>query len=101
MESTCHCTSYTLRYTNAAFISSGIGLHTVKHLASKGAKVYFTARSESKAQYAREYILSNAPGVISENLVWVQLDLSDIKSVLKGADEIRSKEKRIDILGQF
>lgn len=95
-----HCTLH-FPYTNNYLISSGIGLHTVKHLASKGAKVYFTARSQAKAQYAREYVLSNAAGVDSENLVWVQLDLSDIKSVLQGANEIRSKEKRIDILGQL
>lgn len=79
--------------------SSGIGLHTVKHFVSKGAKVYFTARSEAKAQYTRQFVLSAAPQALSENLIWVSIDLSNVESVLQGANFIKSKEKKVDILG--
>ncbi|KAJ3460697.1 hypothetical protein MRS44_011564 [Fusarium solani] len=78
--------------------NSGIGLHTVKHLASKGAKVYYTARSEAKAKAAREEIRSLAPEIPENLLVWLQLDLGDIGSVLKATAWMRENESKLDIL---
>ncbi|KAJ4180000.1 hypothetical protein NW755_012040 [Fusarium falciforme] len=78
--------------------NSGIGLHTVKHLASKGAKVYYTTRSEAKARAAREEIRSLAPEIPENLLVWLQLDLGDIGSVLKATAWMRENESKLDIL---
>ncbi|KIN08876.1 hypothetical protein OIDMADRAFT_111517 [Oidiodendron maius Zn] len=49
--------------------NSGIGLQTIKHLAAHGAKVYFTARSEAKANHARDYVLSQNPDASEERLI--------------------------------
>ncbi|KAH7157993.1 daunorubicin C-13 ketoreductase [Dactylonectria estremocensis] len=78
--------------------NSGIGLHTVKHLASKGAKVYFTARSEAKATYTIDYVLSNSAGVSKDRVIWLSMDLSDVKSVKYAVEELRAKEQTIHIL---
>ncbi|KAH7176440.1 daunorubicin C-13 ketoreductase [Dactylonectria macrodidyma] len=78
--------------------NSGIGLHTVKHLASKGAKVYFTARSEAKATYTIDYVLSNSPGVSKDRVIWLSMDLGDISSVKHAVEELKEKEQTIDIL---
>ncbi|KAK7416627.1 hypothetical protein QQX98_005098 [Neonectria punicea] len=78
--------------------NAGIGLQTVKHLATKGAKVYFTARSEAKAAYTTDYILSKNTGVSESQLVWLNLDLGDMKSVMRAVEELKAKEQAIDIL---
>ena len=78
--------------------SSGIGLETAKHLFSKGAKVYFSARSEAKANTTKEYIFSESPNVAKENLLWLQLDMLDIQNILAVVDEIKLKERKVDIL---
>ncbi|EEU43339.1 uncharacterized protein NECHADRAFT_26779, partial [Fusarium vanettenii 77-13-4] len=78
--------------------NSGIGLHTVKHLASKGAKVYYTARSEAKAKAARQEIRSLAPEIPENLLVWLQLDLGDTGSVLKATAWMKEHESKLDIL---
>ena len=72
----------------------------MKHLISKGAKVYFTARSEAKADFTRDYISAHVPGAALHKLTWIPMDLSDIKSVIKAADAIASKEQRLDILSE-
>lgn len=73
----------------------------MKHLASKGAKVYYTARSEAKAKAAREEIRSLAPAIPENLLVWLQLDLGDIGSVLKATAWMRENESKLDILSMF
>ncbi|KAK7427383.1 hypothetical protein QQZ08_006152 [Neonectria magnoliae] len=78
--------------------NAGIGLQTVKHLAMKGAKVYFAARSEAKAAYTTDYVLSQSTDVSKDQLVWLKLDLSDMKSVMHAVDELKAKEQAIDIL---
>lgn len=55
--------------------------------------MYLACRSEKKAREAIEYILENpqpaAQGSRGE-LVFLQLDLADLKSVIKAADEFLS-----------
>lgn len=65
----------------------------------KGAKVYFTARSNAKATYTTDYVLSQSSGVSKDQLVWLKMDLGDIKSVMHAVEELKGKEHAIDILG--
>ncbi|KAH7305997.1 short-chain dehydrogenase/ reductase [Stachybotrys elegans] len=78
--------------------SSGIGLHTAKNLASKGAKVYFTARTEKKAKETVDFILAQDPTIRPEQLIWVELELASLESVVKAVEEIKKVEDRIHIL---
>ncbi|KAL6401396.1 Daunorubicin C-13 ketoreductase [Ilyonectria robusta] len=65
----------------------------------KGAKVYFTARSNAKATYTTDYVLSQSSAVSKDQLVWLKMDLGDIKSVMHAVEELKAKEHAIDILG--
>ncbi|KFY30881.1 hypothetical protein V493_01580 [Pseudogymnoascus sp. VKM F-4281 (FW-2241)] len=78
--------------------NAGIGLNTVKHLALHGAKVYFTARSETKATKATELLLSENPELSAGQLIWLQLNLGNIDSIMKAAEELLRKEQKLDIL---
>ncbi|XP_044724160.1 short chain dehydrogenase domain-containing protein [Hirsutella rhossiliensis] len=78
--------------------NAGIGYHTVRRLASKGAKVYLAARSESRAKAAIKRLLGDNPSIPPENLVWLRLDLSSQAQVVEAARELRAKEQRLDIL---
>jgi NAD(P)-dependent dehydrogenase (short-subunit alcohol dehydrogenase family) len=80
-------------------ISAGIGYYTVKQLASRGAKVYLGARSESRAKAAIKRLLEETPSIPQENISWLRLDLSNQAQVVDAAVELRSKEQRLDILG--
>ncbi|KAH6989907.1 daunorubicin C-13 ketoreductase [Ilyonectria destructans] len=77
---------------------SGVGLATVGQLATHGAKVYFTGRSLSKAEKARKTLLETYPEANSNNVNVLLLDLTDLKSITDAADELRTKEAKIDIL---
>ncbi|KAF6824881.1 short chain dehydrogenase [Colletotrichum musicola] len=83
---------------NSPHLSQGIGFATVKYLALRGAKVYFTARSKAKADHARERLRSTHPDINQDLLVWLPLDLSDLKTVRDAAEELASKEDKVDIL---
>ncbi|KAJ5619636.1 hypothetical protein N7510_003620 [Penicillium lagena] len=78
--------------------TSGIGFETVRLLAQRGAKVYFTSRSESKAQKAKDTLLTNYPDTDAKNIEWLLLDLSDLKSIDAVAHELNEKESKVDIL---
>ncbi|KAH7258850.1 uncharacterized protein BKA55DRAFT_723558 [Fusarium redolens] len=78
--------------------NAGIGYYTVKQLASRGAKVYLGARSESRAKAAIKRLLEETPSVPQENIAWLRLDLSNQAQVVDAAVELRSKEQRLDIL---
>ena len=70
----------------------------VKLFARRGAKVYFTTRSKANAIKALES-LSNDPEIKPENITWLIMDLVDLRSIQSAADELRMKERKIDILG--
>ncbi|KAJ0325593.1 hypothetical protein COL5a_007404 [Colletotrichum fioriniae] len=78
-----------------------IGLSTVKYLALRGAKVYFTARSKAKAEETRTVLTAETPAINAANLHWLPLDLADLKSVASAVEELKSKETRVDILRHF
>ena len=75
--------------------SSGIGFTTVQHLARKGAKVYLAARSEAKAKDAISRLEKLGLG---ERIVWLPLNLSDVKATKAAAEEFMAKEQRLDVL---
>lgn len=82
-------------------LSSSIGLAIVKFLAVRGAKVYFTTRSEAKAQKVLESLLSSSPEIKRESLQWLRLDLTDLKSINTASDELKSRESKVDILSMY
>jgi NAD(P)-dependent dehydrogenase (short-subunit alcohol dehydrogenase family) len=69
---------------------SGIGLETVRGLASKGAKVIVPVRSEAKAQEN----LKDVAGDIST----AAMDLADLASVRSLADSMRDSLDQLDLL---
>lgn len=79
--------------------SAGMGLYTALHLALHGAKVYIGARTEAKANQARETILSLQPSIAGTRLPWLQLDLSKLGSVIDAVEKLKNTEHKIDILG--
>lgn len=84
-----------------AWFSSGIGFETALQLAKRGAKVYLGCRTESKTKDAITRMRKASPGLdLEDKLIWLPLDLSDMRSAKKAGEEILSKETRLDILGQ-
>jgi NAD(P)-dependent dehydrogenase (short-subunit alcohol dehydrogenase family) len=73
--------------------TSGIGMELSRFLVSKGATVVITGRSESKLS---DMIKGTIEG--SSRLVPIVMELSDLDSVSKGANEIKRRFKYIDIL---
>ncbi|OLN89023.1 putative oxidoreductase C736.13-like protein 5 [Colletotrichum chlorophyti] len=79
--------------------SSDIGRETIRLLAWKGAKVYFTTRSEAKAEQTRKFIQEKNPDIDPQKLQWLQMDLTDLRSIDTAAQQLNDKEKKLDILG--
>ncbi|KAF9486213.1 NAD(P)-binding protein [Pholiota conissans] len=76
--------------------NTGIGYHTVKFLARKGAKVYLGARNEVKAREAIAQL--EQEGLGSGQVVWLQVNLADPQWAQMAAEDFLEKEKRLDIL---
>ena len=75
--------------------NSGLGYEVAKALALKGAHVVMACRNLEKAEKAKNQILFEYPEVYLEI---IQLDLSDLSSIRKFAEEFKSKHERLDIL---
>ncbi|KAI0067969.1 NAD-P-binding protein [Artomyces pyxidatus] len=74
--------------------NAGIGKETCRVLLNNGAKVYLAARSESKANEAiRE--LEEKTG---KKAIFLRLDLADLPSVRKAAEDFLSKEQQLHVL---
>lgn len=76
-------------------------MSTVKYLALRGAKVYFTARSKAKANETRTVLTAENSAINAGNLHWLPMDLADLKSVASAVEELKSKETRVDILSEL
>ncbi|KAF8906837.1 hypothetical protein CPB84DRAFT_1959889 [Gymnopilus junonius] len=76
--------------------NTGIGYHTVKLLARKGAKVYLGARNEAKAKEAIAEL--EREGLGSGQVVWLHVDMSNPMWAQEAANEFLMKETRLDIL---
>ncbi|KAH8689319.1 hypothetical protein BGW36DRAFT_275761, partial [Talaromyces proteolyticus] len=77
--------------------SGGIGLALVSILYERNAKVYLAARSRDKARKAIENIKYAYPDSCG-HITFLQLDLSDLRTIHKSADKFLSKELRLDVL---
>ena len=72
--------------------NSGIGFEAARMLGERGAKVIMACRSIDKGKTARDKLKETCIGDVD----LVQIDLSDLSSVRKGADEIRAHANSID-----
>ncbi|GAA5928426.1 hypothetical protein JCM10213_005732 [Rhodosporidiobolus nylandii] len=79
--------------------NTGVGYHTARYLLLKNAKVYVASRSEEKGLAAVESLRQEVEekGANGE-VVWLKLDLADLDSVKKAAQEFKAKEKQLDLL---
>ncbi|KAJ7682439.1 NAD-P-binding protein [Mycena polygramma] len=75
--------------------SAGIGKETCRVLVAHNAKVYLAARSEEKARAAIDDICQSTG---KSDIHFLQLDLADLVSVRKAADEYISKEQELHVL---
>lgn len=85
--------------TKVLWHSAGIGFAIARRLAVRGAKVYMAARSEIKTQKAIERLHEEKLGLLPDQLLWLPLDLSDPKSVVRAVTDLKASESRLDILG--
>lgn len=72
--------------------NKGIGLEVARELAEEGHTVYLGARDLAKGRKAHEKI--GAP----ENLVPIQLDVTDVSSIKQAVNTIQQKHGRLDVL---
>ncbi|KAJ7069894.1 NAD-P-binding protein [Mycena amicta] len=75
--------------------SSGVGKETCRALVECNAKVYLATRSEEKAQAAITDICKTTG---KTDIYFLQLDLADLNSVRKAAEEYNAKEKELHVL---
>ncbi|KAI5117265.1 hypothetical protein M0805_000996 [Coniferiporia weirii] len=73
---------------------AGIGKETVFALLRKNAKVYIAARSRVKAEVAIEELKQKT----GREALFLELDLANLKSVKRAAEEYQSKESQLHIL---
>ncbi|KAF0317354.1 hypothetical protein GQ607_015401 [Colletotrichum asianum] len=78
--------------------NSDIGRETARYLALNGAKVYLTVRSEAKGVHTRRLILDKSPEIEPQNLQWVKIDLTDMRSITAAVDWLQTRERKVDIL---
>lgn len=76
--------------------TSGLGLRTATVLAGRGATVLMSCRDPNRGQAALERLRSD---VGAADVALIQLDLADLASVHKAADEVRARTAdRLDVL---
>ncbi|KAI0030924.1 NAD(P)-binding protein [Vararia minispora EC-137] len=74
--------------------NTGVGKETVKALLSHGAKVYIAARTAEKTKAA----IDNLKTETGREAIFLQLDLSDLVSVKRAAQEFLNKESVLHAL---
>ncbi|KAJ7626857.1 hypothetical protein FB45DRAFT_920215 [Roridomyces roridus] len=74
--------------------NTGIGYETVKQLLLKNAKVYLAARSADKATSA----IKRLEDETKKSAIFLQLDLADLQSVRRAAEDFLGQEERLDVL---
>ncbi|KAM0754491.1 NAD-P-binding protein [Meredithblackwellia eburnea MCA 4105] len=75
--------------------NSGLGYFTALHLVKKNARVYIATRNAERAQEAISKLKSEARGGDAR---FLQVDLGDMNSVRKAAEEFLEREKVLDVL---
>ncbi|KAF8985126.1 NAD-binding protein [Cyathus striatus] len=74
--------------------NTGVGKETAKALLLRNAKVYVAARSQEKAEQA----ITELKEQTGKEAVFLKLDLGDLPSIRKSAEEFQSKEEELHIL---
>ena len=74
--------------------NTGLGFHTARVLAERGARVLLGCRSEEKALAAMEKIIAKTPDA---DIAFVPLDLGDLQSVEEAAATV-ANEDQLDML---
>ncbi|KAI0823263.1 NAD(P)-binding protein [Trametes gibbosa] len=74
--------------------NAGIGYETIKVLLQHNAKVYLGARSKAKADAA----IASLKEATGKDAVFLELDLANLASVKKAAQEFLSKEHELHVL---
>ena len=75
--------------------NSGIGYETARALADHGAHVILACRDDEKARQARDKLESE---LVRSSLELLHLDLADLVSVRRAAEEVLSGHARLDML---
>lgn len=75
--------------------NSGIGWEATRELARKGAEVIMACRDQEKARAALQEIKEGIP---QAKLVSIPLDLADLASIRRFAEEYRKRYDRLDVL---
>lgn len=75
--------------------NSGIGKATAIKLATLGANVVMLCRNKEKGETARQDIIQTSG---NKNIALILIDLADLSSVRKAAEEIKAKYNHIDVL---
>ena len=75
--------------------NSGLGFHTARGLAARGANVLMACRSLARGEQAAANIRGQLPHA---QLAVVQLDLGDLSSIERCAETVRGQCERLDIL---
>ena len=84
-----------VRYAVVTGSNKGIGLETVRQLASKGVKVVLTARDEKKGLEAVQKLKDSG---LSDLVLFHQLDVDNPASIASLADFINTQFGRLDIV---
>ncbi|KAI0655898.1 NAD-P-binding protein [Cubamyces menziesii] len=74
--------------------NTGIGREIIKRLLMKNAKVYMAARSQQKAERAIQELREET----GKEALFLHLDLGDLNSVKKAAEEFKQRESQLDVL---
>ncbi|GMF78940.1 unnamed protein product [Aspergillus oryzae] len=77
--------------------TSGYGLHLATILYQHGGKVYLAARNASKAQSVIDDITRRHPESKGQ-LAYLHLDLGDLSTIKKSAEEFLTKESKLHVL---
>jgi NAD(P)-dependent dehydrogenase (short-subunit alcohol dehydrogenase family) len=75
--------------------NSGLGYNAVKAFAEKSARVIMACRSLSKGELAKKQIFDHHP---KANITVMELDLEDLKSIHRFADNFKKTFAQLDIL---
>ena len=75
--------------------NSGLGFEAVKALSEKGARVIIACRSTEKGEAVRNKLVEAHP---SADIIVMELDLMNLKSIRSFVDQFKKRHSRLDIL---
>jgi protochlorophyllide reductase len=79
--------------------NSGLGLESARALLANGATVVLACRSLAKAEQARqELVAAGSAGSPDDRIELLELDLADLQSVARAADQVAARHSRLDVL---